>query len=127
MKAVALALVSVVLGLALHKQGEHFAVLLTLAACAMIAMVAVTYLEQVFSFFAKLQEIGNLNTDMMQILLKSVGIGLLAELSHLVCADAGKSALGKGIQILASAVVLWLSLPMLDSLLELVLEILGGV
>ena len=62
---------------------------------------------------------------MLEILFKCVGIGLLAEISVLVCNDMGNASMGKTLQILATVVILWLSLPMLNSLLELMGRILG--
>ena len=86
-----------------------------------------SYLEPVVDLIRSLKSVGDLDHELLQIMLKAVGIGLVAEISGLICADAGNSALGKSIQILASAVVLWLSILMLTALLELVQKILGEV
>lgn len=126
-KAVAVVLVTVILGLALHRQGKDFSLLLTVVACCVVVTAALTYLDPVISFFGELQNLGRLDSDMLKILLKAVGIGLLAEVASLICADAGNAALGKTIQILAAAVVLWISLPLLNSLMALVQQILGEV
>ncbi len=127
MKASAGVLVALVLGLVLSKQGKDMTLLLTLAACCMVAAAAFTYLEPVFTFFEKLQSLGNLNTDIIAILTKSVGIGLLAEIVCMICADAGNAALGKVLQLLATAAILWLSIPLLEQLLELLESILGNI
>lgn len=126
-KAVAVVLVTVILGLALHRQGKDFSLLLTVVACCVVVTAALTYLDPVISFFGELQNLGRLDSDMLKILLKAVGIGLLAEVASLICSDAGNAALGKTIQILAAAVVLWISLPLLNSLMALVQQILGEV
>lgn len=126
-KAVAGILIAVVLGLALNKQGKDMSVLLTIAVCCMVMAGAISYLSSVVGFFHRLQSIGNLDPGMLEILLKAVGIGLLAEIACLVCTDAGNAALGKSLQILAAAVVLWMSVPLFSGLLELVEQILGEV
>jgi stage III sporulation protein AD len=66
-----------------------------------------------------------LNTDLLAVILKTVGIGLIGELAGLICSDAGNAALEKSIQILTTAVILWLSIPLFESLLDLVQAILG--
>jgi stage III sporulation protein AD len=66
-----------------------------------------------------------LNTDLLAVILKTVGIGLIGELAGLICSDAGNAALAKSIQILTTAVILWLSIPLFESLLDLVQAILG--
>lgn len=61
---------------------------------------------------------------MLGILLKAVGIGLVSEIAGLVCTDAGNGSLGKALQMLGSAVILYLSLPIFTAILELIREIL---
>jgi hypothetical protein len=106
LKAVAAALITAVIGLVLVKQGKDMLILLTLAACAMIATIAFTYLKSVISFLHRLTEISKLDTELLAVLLKTVGIGLIGELAGLICADAGNAALEKSIQILTTAVIL---------------------
>lgn len=127
LKALAGVLIALVLYLILTKQNKDISALLTVMICCMIAAVAVRYLDPVFAFFNKLESIGKLDSDMLQMLLKAVGIGLLAEVTGLICADAGNAALGKTLQILASCTILWLSLPIFTSLIELVEEILVSI
>jgi stage III sporulation protein AD len=70
---------------------------------------------------------GNLNPQWLGIMLKAVGIGLVVEMGALICTDAGNAALGKTLQLLGAAAVLWLSIPLADSLMELLEQILGGL
>lgn len=127
LKAAAAALLTVVLCLVVAKRDKDISLLLTVAGCCMLASVAMTCLDPVISFFRQLQVLGNMDSEILGILLRSVGIGLLAEIAGLVCADVGNAALGKALQIAATAIILWISLPLLTSLLELVGEILGEI
>lgn len=127
LKTVAAALITVLLCLIVAKRDKDISLLLSVAGCCMLVVVAVRYLEPVFSFFRQLQSLGNMDSQALGILLKAVGIGLLAEIAGLICADVGNSALGKTLQIVATAIILWVSLPLLTSLLSLVGEILGEV
>lgn len=126
-KAAAGIFIAVILGLTLAKQGKDISLLLTVLVCCMVVTAAVTYLQPVITFLERLQALGNLEQNMFQTLLKAVGIGLIAELMMLICNDAGNTSLGKTLQILATAVIVWLSIPMLDALLELIDGILGAV
>ena len=119
-KAAAAVLLAVVLGLSLGKQ-KDIGVLLTMAVCC---MVAISYLEPVLDFLRELETLGDLQGDMLGILLKAVGIGLVSEIAGLVCTDAGNGSLGKTLQMLGSAVILYLSLPIFTAMLELIREIL---
>ena len=126
-KAAGGVLIALVLYLILAKQGKDFSLLLSVAVCCMVAGAAMTYLEPVIVFFKKLQALGQIDTEMLTIILRAVGIGLLSEITCLICTDAGNAALGKTLQLLASAVILWMSVPLFNSLITLVEEVLGSV
>lgn len=127
LQAAAAVLLAVVLGLMLNKQGKDMGTVLSIAVCCMVAMIAISYLQPVVEFLQKLETLGGLDESMVGILLKAVGIGFVAEIAGLICSDAGNSSLGKSIQILGSAVILWLSIPLFNNLIELVQEILGEI
>ena len=126
-KITALALVTTVLTLVVRRQEKDFALLLTMAGCAMAGMVLFTFLEPVLDFLVTLQTLGDLSGDILLILLKAVGVGLVAEIAGMVCADGGNASLGRVIQLVGSAVILWLSLPIFQMLMDLMTRILGEV
>lgn len=126
-QAAAAVLLTVILGLILSKHGKETGLLLTILVCCMVGTIAIHYLEPVIALMETLQESSELDSGMFEILLKVVGIGFIAEVAGLVCTDAGNGALGKTLQMLASAVILWISIPLLERLLELVTAILGEV
>lgn len=126
-KAAAAALITVVLGLALGKQEKDISTLLTIAVCCMVVMIAINYLEPVLNFLWELETLGNLQGGMLGVLLKALGIGLVAEVAGMVCSDAGNASLGKTVQMLGGAVILYLSIPVFRALLELIQQILGEV
>lgn len=127
LQAAAAALLAVVLGLCLEKQGKDIAVLLVMAVCVMILTVTISCLKPVVDFLERLQRIGDLNSSMVSTLFKIVGIGMISEIAAMVCGDAGRASLGKALQILAGAMILWLSIPIFTVLLELIQSILGGL
>ncbi len=127
LRAAALVLIAVVLGLVLSKNGKDISLLLTTAVCCMIVTAAMQYLQPVIDFMAKLESASVLDPEILQTLLKAVGIGLLAEIAGLICSDAGNASLGKTIQLLAAIVILWMSVPLLTQLVDLVENILGAI
>ncbi len=125
LKAIAAALITVIFCLVLSKRDKDMALLLTAAVCCMVAAAAVGFLSPVLAFLRNLQTLGQLDPQMFEILLKSVGIGLLAEIASLLCADAGNAALGKSIQLLSAAVILWMAIPLLQGILDILQSVLG--
>ncbi len=126
-KATAGIFAALILWLNLHKQTKELSVLLTTAVCVLVITAAIGFLQPVIEFINRLQSIGNLDNDLLSIVLKVVGIGLLTEFTASICKDAGNESMGKALQVLSTAVVLWLSLPVFEKLLSLLDEILGTV
>lgn len=126
-KTTSVILVTVILSLSVGKQERDIAAVLSLAACCIAAVAAVTYLEPVLDFLWEIQLLCNLPEGLTSVLFKAVGIALVAELSATVCSDAGNASLGKILQILGGAVVLSMSIPMFRTLMTLIKEMIGGV
>ncbi len=127
LKVICGALIAVILGLALRQQGKDIALLMSVAVCCMVIAVGVSYLSPVVEFVRQLNENTGTDPELLRILLKSVGIALVAEIAGLICTDAGNAALAKTIQILATSVILWLALPLMSALLELIQKMMEEV
>ena len=127
LKTTACILITVLLGILLGKQDKNYVILLSLAACAMTLMAAGTYLRTILDFFSKLIQIGQLSNDLLGLLLKITGIGLLSEIACFVCVDAGNKALEKTLQIMTVMVILWLALPLLEELLQMMQTLLETI
>ncbi len=125
LRCCAAVLLSLIMILTLGGKGKDISALLGLLVCAMILMMAMRYLEPVLEFIQTLSKVGNLNQNLTSILLKAVGIGLISEITCLICSDAGNASLGKTLQILSTSVILWLSIPLFTMVLELVQGLLG--
>ncbi len=118
-------LLAAVLGLALQKQEKDLSAVLTAAVIAMAAVLMLRLLEPVLELLRQLEQVGNLRSDALELLLKAAGIGLTAEGAGLVCADAGNAALAKMLRLLGTAAILCLSVPMFTALLECITEMVG--
>lgn len=119
-QAVAAVLMTVILVLCLRKNQSGIGEMLSLLVCAMVIVCASSYIEPVINFADRIQQLGMVDSQMLKILFKVVGVCVTAEITELLCNDSGNAALGKTIQFLASAVVICMSLPLLESLLELI-------
>ena len=126
-KILAGAMVTVVLCVFLSKNNKDYATLIILTASALILISSVSYLQPVLDFVMHLKRKANLDNDALQIIFQAVGVGILTEIIGMICCDAGFSALDKAIKFASSAVILWLSIPLFEALLELLETILGNV
>ena len=127
LKSTATILIAVILGLALSKQEKDFALLLTVSVCCIVITATVHYLQPIVNFLSKLEALIMLESNLLGILLKTVGISMIAEIASLICADAGNATLGKVLQYMAATVILWMSMPLFEGLITLIENILGTV
>lgn len=124
-KATAAALLAVILILAVGKREKDIGVVLSMAVCCLVGIAALSYLQPVLTFFDELGTVGQLQEGTLGILIKAVGIALVSEIAGLMCSDAGNGSLGKLLQMLGSAAILYLSIPVFQGMLSLIREILG--
>lgn len=121
----AVGLILLTLVLILVQKGRDFAMLVSVLACCMLMMLALTYLQPVVAFIQSLESLGGLDAQMIKSLLKAIGISVTGEIAALVCADSGNAAMGKTVQFLSSAVILSLCIPLLTDFLSMIEEILN--
>lgn len=104
-----------------------FSLLLSLLTCCIVMLAALTFFRPVLDFLNRLQALGNLNQDILTLLMKILGVGMTGEIAASVCTDAGETALGKGMLFLANAAIFFLSVPIFSSLTDLLQKMLEGV
>ena len=127
LKATIAILIALIFYLILLKESKDISAVLTIVVCSAICISAVEFLIPILDFITSLQELSNFDNQMLTIILRCVGIGLLTEITTMICADSGNSAMGKTLQLLATAIVLWLSLPLFTEMIALIKEILREV
>lgn len=126
-KVTAGVLITAIFTLVLSKHGADISLLLTLCVCSMVVLAAATYLKPVLEFCQRLIRAGQLSNELLNVLFKVVGIGLISQVAGFICADAGNQSLGKALQIITTAVILCISVPLLEEILSLLETALGGL
>ena len=118
--------VTVVFAALLKRNSGELAILLTIGACVLMGVLIVRMTEPVLTFLGKLRNLAGLDTELMTPLLKTVGIGLLTQLAASVCTDAGESAIAKLIELCGSVLAIYLALPLLEAVIDLIQSMSGG-
>ena len=124
-KAIAVIILTVILGVTLGKTEKDISVVLSVAACSIIMIIAMQYLEEVIAFLWQLSSKESEQIPSIKIILKITGVALVTELMTLVSSDAGNSSLGKAVEILGNAAILNLALPLLETFLTILQELMG--
>ena len=126
-KAAAGILAALVVWLCISKYNKDISVIISLAVCAMVILSAMTFIRPIIDFLRKLQNTGNLDRELISVVLKVVGIAIIGELCTLVCKDAGNESMGKALQFLSASVAIWMAIPVFEKLLSLLDGILGSI
>ena len=90
-------------------------------------MAAGSFLYPIFSFLSRLVQLGGLDSDLLNLLLKISGIAMITQIACVICADAGNKSMEKALQILSSIVIIWIALPLLDEMLQAIESLLEAV
>ena len=127
LKVTAGVLVAAMLTVILQGQGKGYVTLLIVAVVAMGACIAFSYIKPIITFLDRLQDVSSLKNESLTILLKAVGIGLLNEFCGAICADTGNTSLAKMLNLVSTVAIMWISLPVLEQIMELITDVLEGI
>ncbi len=126
-KTVAAVMLAIILVIILRNGSRGIGELLSLLVCGMVITISVGYIRPVLDFIKSVQSLGVLDSALLKILFKVVGISVTTEIAELICEDAGSSAMGKALQFLSTALITCLSIPMLTELLQLIEGVLSRI
>lgn len=120
------AMVGAVMCMTVRMHMGPVALLLSLMTCAMIFAVSFQVFEPVFSVLDKLRSLTGLDETVTAPVLKVAGIGLIVQIAGSVCEDAGEKALTKAVETSGALLSVYAALPLMDAVLELLRDVLGG-
>lgn len=127
LKAVGVVLITLILSSLLASRDKTFSSILTILVCTTVLIFGLLFLAPVLDFLRWLEELALFQGDMMKILLKVTGISLLSEITALLCTDSGNASLAESLRIFSSILILWISLPIFQALLDLIRGMLEGI
>lgn len=125
MQIMVVGLISAIFATVLKKHCGELSILLGLGTGALICIVFLKLLQPILSFLEELRKLSSLSQELMDPLLKCLGIGLLSQICVNICSDSGQTAIGKMIEISGCILCLYVSLPLFRGVISL-LGSLGG-
>ena len=118
-KIIAICLVGAVLTLLLEKSHPELAILLALSVCAGLLLFGLSRLGTVLSALKQLAQAGGLSSDLLQPLVKTVGIALVTRTGAELCRDAKQGAIASVVEMAGAFCAIIVSLPLLGAVWEL--------
>lgn len=123
---VGIALIGTILSLLLRQYKPEYAVLAGLATTLLMLALALHWLEPVLERVRLLFEQTGLPAEDGAIVLRALGICLLAQFAVDLCRDAGENAIASKVELAAKLAVVWTALPLFDRLLSVAVVLIGG-
>lgn len=118
-KIIAICLIGAVLTLLLEKSHPELAILLALSVCAGLLLFGLSRLGTVLSALKQLAQAGGLSADLLQPLVKTVGIALVTRTGAELCRDAKQGAMASVVEMAGAFCAIIVSLPLLGAVWEL--------
>ena len=123
-KIIGIGLIALVIIIILKQYKPEFAVYVSMIAGILILFLALEKITGVINMLQAIADKTYINKNFLGILLKITGIAFLTEFAVSVCSDAGEKAIASKIEIGSKVVIITISMPIITSLLELIIEIL---
>ena len=120
---VGIAIITAVAALLLKGTKPELAFAVTIAGGIILLLFAFEIFKGSLTIFQKITDITGIESSIVKILLKMVGIGYLVEFSAGILNDFGQSNLGDKLVFCGKIIVLVLAVPILESVLNLIVKL----
>ena len=98
---------------------------LSIVSCVLILLAALRFLSPVVEILERMKMMSGVSDVIAAPLIKAIGIGVLTQIACAICDDAGEKTLHQAVEMAGMILALYVSLPLLSSVLDLLEEILS--
>ncbi len=123
-KIIGIGLITCIASLIVKPVRNDFAMLISMVGGIIILVMILSSLSSAISLINSIAQKTGVNGNLLSIVFKIIGIGYLTEFSASMCADAGSAGLGDKVLLGGKIVILVMSLPIITSILDIVMELL---
>lgn len=122
---IALCIITALLALTLRGQRPEFAMLLSLGCGIFVLLALMGQMKEIITGLEKIMSGLSEQSDLTAIILKALGICIVAELGSQCCRDAGEAAIAAKVELVAKTALVLVSMPVFTSLMETAGELLS--
>lgn len=123
-KIVGIGLVGLVVVIILKQYRPEYTIYISIIAGILILFLVIDKLSGIINLLKSISDKTYINKQFLGILLKITGIAIVTEFAVSICTDAGEKAIASKIEIGSKVIIIAMSIPIISSLLELIIEIL---
>lgn len=123
-KIVGIGLVALVIVIILKQYRPEYTIYVSIIAGVLILTLIMSKISGIINLLKSISDKTYINKQFLGILLKITGIAIITEFAVSICTDAGEKAIASKIEIGSKVIIIAMSIPIISSLLELIVEIL---
>ena len=123
-KIIGIGLISLIIIIIVRQYKPEFTLYISLLAGALILLFIMGKIEEIIDLLTTLSNKTAINNEFLELLIKITGIAFLTEFAVSICKDTGESAIASKIDMGGKVIIVSMSIPIISSLLETVVEIL---
>ncbi len=123
-KILAVGLITTVAYILVKQTRPEIAMIISIAGSVLLITMTVSALGDVFSSFYNIFTATGVEFELLAPLFKIIAIGYLAEFGANICQDAGANSVADKILFSAKIIILLISLPIINSVIDAVVNLL---
>ena len=123
-KIIGIGIISLITIIVIKQYRPEFAIYISIIAGILILIISLQKMNEIIILLQGISEKAGINGKFLSIILKITGIAILAEFAVSVCKDSGESAIASKIELGSKVIIISMSIPIISSLLELMINIL---
>lgn len=124
LKIVAVAFLTILANMLVKQTRPEIALIISIVGSILIISMTVDSLKQVLTSFFSIFKSTGVNNNLLIPLFKIIAIGYIAEFSANICADAGANSIADKILFASKLVILLVSLPIINTVVDMVVGLL---
>ena len=123
-KIIGIGLTALVIIIILKQYKPEYVLYVSMAAGILILFLSMEKITGIINLLQAISDKTYINKNFLSLLIKITGIAFLTEFAVSVCSDSGEKAIASKIEIGSKVIIITMSIPIITSLLELIIEIL---
>ena len=123
-KIIGIGLIALVIVVILKQHRPEYAIYVSIVAGIMILFFGMQKLSGIINLLQSISDKTYINKQFLGILLKITGIAIITEFAVNICVDSGEKAIANKLEIGSKVIIISMSIPIISSLLELIIQIL---
>ena len=123
-KIIGIGLIALIIIIIVRQYKPEFTLYVSLLAGALILFFMMDKIGGIINLLTTLSNKTAINNEFLTLLIKITGIAFLTEFAVSICKDTGESAIASKIDMGGKVIIVSMSIPIISSLLETVVEIL---